>query len=70
MIGHSNDETCFPHKLLFTDTQVSNICKAFANDPSANIKFAKIQLSKIAQLGKFLFPSIGMFGLPVTLNKK
>ena len=43
--------TCFPHKLLFTDTQVSNICKAFANDPSANIKFEKIQLSKIVQLG-------------------
>ena len=51
LIGHSNDETCFPHKLLFADTQVSNISKAFANGSSANIKFAKIQLSKIVQLG-------------------
>ena len=29
----------FPHKLLLTDTQVSKIRKAFANGPSANIKF-------------------------------
>ena len=51
LIGNSN-ETNFPPKLLLTDTQVSKICKAFANDSSANIKFSKIQLSKIAvQLG-------------------
>ena len=51
MIGNSN-ETNFPHKLLLTDTQVSKICKAFANGSSANIKFPKIQLSKIVvQLG-------------------
>ena len=50
LIGNSNDETYFPHKLLFTDTQISNICKAFENGSSANIKFSKIQLSKIAQL--------------------
>ena len=31
MIGNSNDETNFPHQLLLTDTQVSKICKAFAN---------------------------------------
>ena len=51
MIGNSNDETYFPHKLLFTDTQVLKICKAFANGSSANIKFSKIQLSKIVKLG-------------------
>ena len=50
MIGNSNDETYFPHKLLFTDTQISNICKAFENGSSANIKFSKIQLFKIVQL--------------------
>ena len=31
-IRNSNDETSFPHiLLLLTDTQVSKICKAFAN---------------------------------------
>ena len=50
MIGNSNDETYFPHKLLFTDTKASNICKAFANGSSANIKFSKYQFSQIVQL--------------------
>ena len=40
LFGSSNDETNFPHKLL-TNTQVSKICKAFANGSSANIKFSK-----------------------------
>ena len=31
LIGNSNDEINFLHKLLLTDTQVSKICKAFAN---------------------------------------
>ena len=40
MIGDSNDETNFPHKLLLlTDRHVSSICKAFANNSSADIKF-------------------------------
>ena len=54
MFGNSNDETNFPHKLLFTNTQVSRVCKAFANNSSANIKLLKAQLSKIVQLGGFL----------------
>ena len=39
LIRNSNDETNFPHKLLLTDTQVSDVYKAFANGSSANIKF-------------------------------
>ena len=46
LIGNSN-ETNFLHKLLLIDIQFSKICKAFANGSSANIKFSKIQLSKI-----------------------
>ena len=46
VIGDSNDETNFPHKLLITDTRVSRICKAFANG-------SKTQLSKIIQLRGF-----------------
>ena len=53
LIRISNDETNFPHKLLLTDTLISRICKAFANDSSANIKFLKTQLSKMIQSGGF-----------------
>ena len=31
MIGNSDDETNFPHKLLLTNRQVANLCKVFAN---------------------------------------
>ena len=48
MIGISNDEINFPHKLLLTGT-VSKIRKAFANGSSANIKFLKTQLPKMIQ---------------------
>ena len=54
VIGDSNDETNFPHKLLLTDRQVSKLCKAFANNSSANIKLSKTQISKIVQSGWFL----------------
>ena len=54
-IGSSNDETNFPHKLLLTYTQVSKICKDFANGSSANTKLSKSQLSKIEQSGRFIF---------------
>ena len=49
LIGNSNDKTNFSQKLLLTDTQLSKICKAFANGSSANIKLLKTQLSKIIQ---------------------
>ena len=54
MIGDSNDESNFPYKLLLTNRQVLNIRKASANNSSADIKFSKIQLSKMVQLGRFL----------------
>ena len=40
-VGDSNDENNFPHKLLLTLTQVSNLHKAFANGSLANIKLSK-----------------------------
>ena len=45
-VGDSNDENNFPHKLLLTNTQVSRLRKAFANNSSANIKLLKTQLNK------------------------
>ena len=45
MIGDSNDEAKFPNKLLLADTNVSRLCKAFANGSSAYTKFSKAKLS-------------------------
>ena len=36
MIGDSNDETNFLHRLLLTDTEVSKLHKVIANNLSAN----------------------------------
>ena len=41
LVGDSNNETDFSHKLLLTDTQVSRICKVLANGSPANMKFSK-----------------------------
>ena len=47
IIGNSDDETNFSHKLLLTDRQVANLHRAFANYLSADINLSKTQLSKI-----------------------
>ena len=69
MIG--DNETNFPHKLLLTNRQVSNLRKAFANHSSADIKLSKTQLSKMIQsggfLGKMLDPLLKT-GLPLIKN--
>ena len=66
MIG--NNETNFPHELLLTDRQVSNVRKAFANNSSIDIKLSKTQLSKMIQSGRFLSRLLGPLlikGLPL-----
>ena len=70
MIGNSNDETNFPHELLLTNRQVTNLRKAFENISSAYIKLSKIQLSKIIKsrfLGRLLGPLLKT-GLPLMEN--
>ena len=37
-----NNETNFSHQILLTDTQVLKICKAFANNSSANKTFKNL----------------------------
>ena len=49
MIGNSDDKTNFPHELVLTNRQVANLCKAFANNSSTDIKLSKNQLSTIIQ---------------------
>ena len=51
MIGNSDDETNFPHKLLLTNRQIANLCKAFANHTTTDIKLSKAQLTKIQKDG-------------------
>ena len=53
MVGNSNDETNFPHKLLLTNRQTLSLREAYNNHTSADIKFSKAQLTKI-QKGRFL----------------
>ena len=54
MIGNSDDETNFHHKLLLTtNRQVANLRKAFANNSSTDVKLSKTRLSKMIQSGGF-----------------
>ena len=55
-------------KLLLTNRQVSNLCKAFANHLSTDIKLSKTQLSKMIQSGGFFGRLLGPLlktGLPL-----
>ena len=54
IIVHFNDKNDFLHKLLLTNTQISRLHKAFANNSSANISWSKIQIHKIGQSGGVL----------------
>ena len=67
VVGDSNVENNFLHKLLLTNTQGSKLRKAFANNSSANIKLSKTHLQKIGQSGQFLgrlFGPLLKTGLP------
>ena len=71
IIGDSNDENNFPHKLLLTNAQISRLQKSFSNGLSANIKLSKTQLYKIRQSGGFLGRLLGpllKIGLPLIGN--
>ena len=54
MVGDSNGETNFPHRLSLTNTRVSRLRKIFANNSSANMKLSKTHLHKMRQSGEFL----------------
>ena len=68
MIGNSDDETNFPHKLLLTNRQVTILRKAFTNHTSTDTKFSKTQLSNMMQSGGFFGKLLGLLlrtGLPL-----
>ena len=65
MIGNSDDETNFPHKLLLTNRKVPNLRKAFAN------YLSKTQLPKMIQSEGFLDRILGQLlktALPIMKN--
>ena len=59
MIGDCNGQSNFPHELLLTDRQDSNIRQAFSNNSSADIKLSKTQFSKMIRSGGFLGKLLG-----------
>ena len=54
MIGNSDDETNFTHKLFLTNRQVANLRRAFAKHTSTDLKLSKTQLSNMIQSGGFI----------------
>ena len=56
----------FPHKLLLTNMQPSKIRKTFGNGLSANVKFSKLELSKMIQVGEFLKVAVATAVFPAT----
>ena len=71
MIDESDDKMNFPHELLLTNRQVANLCKAFADKSSTDIKLSKTQVSKMIQSGGFLGRLLGSLlktGLPLIKN--
>ena len=71
MIGNSDADTSFPHKLKLPNRQIANLHKAFKNYLSTDIMFSKTQLSKLIQsgglLGRLLIPLLKT-GLPLIKN--
>ena len=60
MIGNSDEETNFRHKLFLTNRQVANLRKSFAKCLIlTDIKLSKTQLSKMLQSGRFLGRVLG-----------
>ena len=71
MIGNSNHETNFPHKLLLTNRQLANLHKTFTYYTSTDIKLSKTLLSKMIQSGGFVSRPLGPLlktGLPLMKN--
>ena len=53
MIGNPNDETNFGHKLLLTNTQVSNLRKAFLTNLQQILSYQKLDYLMMRQKMKW-----------------
>ena len=66
MVGNSDDEANFPHKLLLTNRQILSLRKVFVSHTSADIKFSKFLMPLLKSglpLWKSVVKSLGMLGL-------
>ena len=70
VIGNSDDETSFTHKLLLTNKQVANLRVAFANYLTTDIKLPKTQLSKMMHQEDFLEENRCIAKNRITINEK
>ena len=71
MVGNSDDETNFPHKLLLTNRQVASLLKAFPNKSSTDIMLSKTRLSKMIPSGRYFGRLLSLLlkkGLPLLKN--
>ena len=71
MIGNSDNETNFPHKLFLTNRQVTTLRKEFSSHTSTDIKLSKTELSRMIQPGRLLGKLLGSLprtGLPLIKN--
>ena len=59
MIGHTNDEKIFWHKLLLINRHVRNLGKAFRSDLSVSLVLWKTQTSEIIESVWFLCRFLG-----------
>ena len=55
MIGKSNNGTIFPYNILLAGRKIAKICQAFANNLSGTPNMSNTKISKIIQLGEFLW---------------
>ena len=69
--GNFDGETNFLYKLLLTDRQVTNLCKAFSDNSSVDVKLSRTELSKTIQSDRFFGRLLGSFlkiGSPLMQN--
>ena len=59
VVGDSNDENNFRHKIILTSTNVPRFGKVFANNSSAYIKLSKPKFHEKRQSGGFLGRLLG-----------
>ena len=54
----TDNETDFPHELLFSGKQVAILCKFFSNYLTGSMNLSKIQISGLLQSSGFLGKSV------------
>ena len=67
MIGNSDDETNFPHKLLLTNRQVANLRKVIPNNLSTDINFGPLSKTGLPLMKNVIKPFANCILIPLGL---